>query len=163
MVTHAHSRATATASHSGKGSYARLAAMALASFLAMYVLMYAMVNTAGDIYPSFNQLYMAGLMAAPMVTIELLLMKGMYPNRRANVAIHLVSLAVFAACFLAIRQQAAITDRQFLQSMIPHHSGAILMCEKAPLQNPEIVDLCQTIIAGQQREIDQMRAMLQAR
>jgi uncharacterized protein (DUF305 family) len=28
--------------------------------------------------------------------------------------------------------QGAVGDDQFLRSMIPHHSGAILMCEQGP-------------------------------
>jgi uncharacterized protein (DUF305 family) len=44
--------------------------------------------------------------------------------------------------------------------MIPHHASAILMCEKANLQDPEMKDLCQSIILGQQEEIDQMKAKL---
>ena len=67
------------------------------------------------------------------------------------------------ALFLLIRQQVAISDRQFLRSMIPHHSGAILMCEGATLQDQRIKDLCKTIVAGQRSEIDQMRALLQER
>ena len=57
--------------------YLRLAAMIVLSFISMYVLMYAMVNTLGDVYNSLNQVYMAGLMTAPMVVIELRLMSGM--------------------------------------------------------------------------------------
>jgi uncharacterized protein (DUF305 family) len=45
--------------------------------------------------------------------------------------------------------------------MIPHHAGAILMCEQAPIQDAEIKTLCQSIIASQQDEIDQMKAKLQ--
>jgi uncharacterized protein (DUF305 family) len=45
--------------------------------------------------------------------------------------------------------------------MIPHHAGAILMCEEAELQDAEIEELCDTIIAGQQAEIDQRKAKLQ--
>ena len=44
--------------------------------------------------------------------------------------------------------------------MIPHHAGAILMCGRAPVKDPEIRSLCATIIKGQQQEIDQMSAML---
>jgi hypothetical protein len=51
--------------------YARLALMAALSFVAMYVLMYAMVAEWRDVYPNINQAYMAALMAAPMVVIEL--------------------------------------------------------------------------------------------
>ena len=59
-----------------------------------------------------------------------------------------------------IRQQAAIGDKSFLTSMIPHHAGAILMCERAPIQDAEIKKLCGEIISSQQREIDQMKSML---
>ena len=44
--------------------------------------------------------------------------------------------------------------------MIPHHAGAILMCEKASLANSATKELCRNIIASQQAEIDQMKAML---
>ena len=43
--------------------------------------------------------------------------------------------------------------------MIPHHSGAILMCTEAQLQDAEIRKLCEGIIAGQQQEIDQTNAI----
>jgi uncharacterized protein (DUF305 family) len=71
-----------------------------------------------------------------------------------------VSVLAGVVFFTFIRQQVAISDQQFLRSMIPHHSGAILMCEGASLDDRRIKDLCKTIIAGQQAEIDQMRAML---
>jgi uncharacterized protein (DUF305 family) len=44
--------------------------------------------------------------------------------------------------------------------MIPHHGGAILMCEEAQIQDPEIKQLCKNIISGQQAEINQMKAKL---
>lgn len=44
----------------------------------MYLLMYAMVNTVDNVYVNVNQVYMASLMTAPMVIIELLVMRGMY-------------------------------------------------------------------------------------
>lgn len=84
----------------------------------------------------------------------------MYRDRRLNMLIAAGSLLAGLAFFLLIRQQAAITDAQFLRSMIPHHAGAILMCEQAPIQNAEISELCQQIIASQQSEIDQMKAIL---
>jgi len=95
-----------------------------------------------------------------MVVIEMLLMSGMYHNKRLNGVIMAVSVLAGMAFFTFIRQQVAISDRQFLRSMIPHHSGAILMCEGASLEDQRIKDLCKTIVAGQQAEIDQMRAML---
>ena len=126
----------------------------------MYVLMYAMVNTFANVYGNLNQFYMAGLMAAPMVVIELALMVSMYGDRKRNVTITAVSLVALGAFWIAIRQQTAITDRQFLRSMIPHHAGAILMCEKASIRDPEIKKLCVAIVSSQRSEIDQMKAKL---
>lgn len=140
--------------------YRRLALMAVLSFAAMYVLMYSMVNTFDNVLPSLNQFYMAGLMAAPMVFIELALMGMMYPNKRANVAIGAASVILGLAFWLAIRTQAGIGNEQFLKSMVPHHAGAILMCEKADVTDQEIRKLCAQIIMSQQFEIDQMKALL---
>ncbi len=47
--------------------------------------------------------------------------------------------------------------------MIPHHSGAVLMCKEASLKDPELRDLCygpKGIIASQIREVEQMKAIL---
>lgn len=140
--------------------YPHLGIMAALSFVAMYVLMYAMVNTFGDVFMNVNQVYMAALMTAPMVVIELVVMRAMYHKATLNLVLIVASLAAGVACFLLIRQQGAVGDRQFLRSMVPHHSGAILMCREASLQDDEIRTLCQEIIAGQQREIDQMNAIL---
>lgn len=143
--------------------YWRLVLMSALSFVAMYILMYAMVDSFSSVYNSFNQAYMAGLMTAPMVVIELAVMQGMYSNRRLNVLIGLGAVVFGAICFGLIRQQTAISDRQFLRSMIPHHSGAILMCTEASLDDPRIKELCTAIIASQRAEIDQMKALLAER
>jgi uncharacterized protein (DUF305 family) len=140
--------------------YRHLLIMAVLSFISMYILMYAMVNTVGNVYNNLNQLYMAGLMTAPMVLIELIMMRAMFQNQRYNALIIATSVVAGLVFFLLIRQQAAISDRQFLRSMIPHHAGAILMCEQAPLDDPEVKALCESIILSQQEEIDLMKAKL---
>ena len=126
----------------------------------MYILMYAMVNTIGNVFNNFNQFYMAGMMTAPMILIELFLMRAMYQDKRRNMLIIAVSIIAGLAFFFFIRQQTAVSDKQFLRSMIPHHAGAILMCEQASIQDTEIKALCRTIISSQQAEIDQMKAIL---
>lgn len=64
--------------------YGRLALMTAVSFIAMFILMYAMVDRFDSVYPNVNQFYMAGLMAAPMVIIELFVMRAMYPDTKMN-------------------------------------------------------------------------------
>ena len=140
--------------------YKALAIMAILSFACMYILMYSMTNTIQNVFPNLNQFYMAGLMAMPMIIIEIVLMRHMYMNSKLNLAIVSIGSVALITFYMLIRHQTGVSDRQFLRSMIPHHSGAILMCEKANIQDPEIKKLCEEIIASQQREIEQMKTKL---
>lgn len=146
-----------------QGHYGRLLLMTGLSFVAMYALMYAMVDQWANVYNNVNQFYMAGLMAAPMLLIELWLMSSMYPDRRRNLTLAALTVAFMMFCWWGIRTQAAVTDKQFIRSMIPHHAGAILMCEENRLKDPELVKLCQDIIASQTQEIAQMKQLLAER
>jgi hypothetical protein len=140
--------------------YRKLIIMAILSFIAMYIFMYSMVNTFNNVFPNINQFYMAGLMAMPMVIIEIILMSSMYGNKKLNALIIGSSVLLLVLFFIAIRQQAGVSDKQFVKSMIPHHSGAILMCNEANLKDPELKKLCEEIRVSQQREIEQMKAIL---
>lgn len=143
--------------------YPRFFIMIGLHFIAMYIFMYAMVNAFENVFNSFNQVYMAALMTASMILIELPLMRSMYPSKKLNIVIFAAGLLVLLGSWFAIRQQTAITDRQFLRSMIPHHAGAILMCREASIEDAEIRQLCREIISSQQSEIEQMKAMLDRR
>ena len=156
MAEHAHSGRR----HQSDSHYGRFLVMIAVSFIAMYGLMYAMVNSADNVRLNFNQFYMAGLMTAAMVLIELSLMGGMYQNKRLTTAILATAAIALIVFWMFTRQQVAISDKQFLKSMIPHHAGAILMCKRASISDTEIKRLCQGIIAGQQSEIDLMKAKL---
>ena len=65
----------------------------------------------------------------------------MYENRTLNLTVAVLAVLAGIAFFGLIRYQTAVTDRQLVRSMIPHHAGAILMCEQAPIQAQEIKDL----------------------
>ena len=150
------------AMHEGRGHYARLLAMVALSYVAMYLLMYAMVDRLDNVYNNVNQAWMAGLMAAPMLVIELTLMRGMYPDRKKNALLLAAGILVAVVCWLMIRQQTAVTKNQFLRSMIPHHAGAILMCEERKGRDgPEVQALCAEILASQRDEIRTMEKLLQ--
>jgi len=142
--------------------YKRLVIMAALSFICMYVLMYSMVNTFSNVFNNVNQFYMAGLMTMPMIIIEIVVMSSMYMNKKINLAIISASAIMLIVFFFFIRQQTAVGDKEFLKSMIPHHAGAILMCEGANITDPEIKELCKAIRSSQQQEIDQMKAKLKA-
>jgi uncharacterized protein (DUF305 family) len=147
-------------SRRGESHYRHLLMMTVISFVAMYILMYAMVDRLANVYMNVNQVYMAGLMAASMVIIELAVMRAMYHDKRRNVAILAASTLALGAFWIMIRQQTAVSDRQFMRSMIPHHAGAILMCTQASVRDAEIKRLCGDIVSSQQSEIDFMTAKL---
>ena len=58
---------------------------------------------------------MAGLMTAPMIIIEISLMKMMYMNKKINAAILITSMVASIGFFKMIRQQTPITDQQFTE------------------------------------------------
>ena len=125
------------------------------SFVVMYAAMFTMIDGWGDFRNNLNMFYMTITMWAPMGIIMLLAMRGMYRNTKANVAMLVVFAVLAVASFTATRTQALIGDVPFIDSMIPHHSGAILMCREADLSDPELLQLCDDIAAGQRAEIEQ--------
>ena len=143
-----------------KGSYAMFGLELVIDFVIMYFVMYTMINSTGELFLNVNNLYMTLMMVAPMAIVMLLTMRSMFPSSAINRAIVMAAVVVFGTSFAAMRTQAAVGDVQFLRSMIPHHSGAILMCEQASLANPKIIALCAQIIPAQQAEIAQMKAIL---
>ena len=126
----------------------------------MYFVMFTMIDTAGHFYHNVNTLWMTLMMVAPMAILMLLTMASMYSNRRLNLALYTGFAGVLLLSFAAMRTQALVGDQQFLRWMIPHHSGAVLMCREASLGDPEIVALCGRIVESQKAEIAQMERIL---
>lgn len=141
-------------------SYRNLAFELILDFIIMYLVMYTMIATLDHFYFNLNNVYMTLMMVAPMTILMLVMMRSMYQNKRANLIIAIGAVVIFAASFYAMRSQAAIGDKELIRGMIPHHSGAILMCEQASLTDPELVALCDEIVEAQEREISQMQAIL---
>lgn len=130
------------------------------SLVVMYFVMFTMIYSLGEFYNNLNMLYMALMMAAPMGILMLWMMGAMFRNSRLNVILDVTFGIVFFLAYLGVRSQALVGDNQFLRSMIPHHSGAILMCEQASIQDPAIKSLCDDIIVSQKQEIAQMKQLL---
>ncbi len=147
--------------HDERHTYRGLVAELAIDFVIMYLVMYTMIATLDHFHFNLNNVYMTLMMVAPMAIVMLLAMRSMFPSRRANVIVVSAAMLLFAAAFAAMRTQAAVGDRPFLRSMIPHHSGAILMCREARISDPEIASLCRQIVEAQEREIAQMEAILE--
>ena len=146
--------------HERHGAYRELLLMAVGAFVTVYMLMYMMVDASADVYLNLNQLYMAAMLTAPMVVLELSLMRSMFPSRRANAVIVAGAALTLIVSMALLRRQIGVSDRELLRSMIPHHSAAVLMCERARLQDAQIEELCRGIAFSQQTEIDWMKQKL---
>ncbi len=153
--THSHQADQSMA----RRNYAILAVSFFVMLLIMYLVMFAMIYSLGEFVQNVNFFYMALMMATPMTAMMPMMMPSMYPSRMLNLAIYGLSALLFVGALAAIRAQAMVGDSQFLRSMIPHHSGAILMCKKAQLADEEVRRLCAQIIRSQSEEIDQMQAI----
>ncbi|MCZ4432164.1 DUF305 domain-containing protein [Agrobacterium sp. SOY23] len=150
-----HRGKTRSASH----PYAAFALNMALSLVVMYLVMFSMIDGWSDFRNNLNMLYMALTMVAPMGILMLATMGRMYPNKRLNLFLHAGLALLFVMAFTATRSQTLIGDRQFIASMVPHHSGAILMCRKSAITDPELMALCSEISRGQRVEIEQMNAI----
>lgn len=133
------------------------------STIIMYLVMFEMIRGSGEFIQNINFFYMALTMAMPMGVLMLLMMGSMYADKRLNLILYAALALTFVLALAAVRTQALVGDRQFVRSMIPHHSGAILMCNQASIRDPEIRDLCfkpNGIVQSQEREIEQMKQIL---
>ncbi|MBS4049275.1 MAG: DUF305 domain-containing protein [Alphaproteobacteria bacterium] len=143
-----------------KSHYLRFAAELAVDFVIMYLVMYTMINSLSNFHFNLNNVYMTLMMVAPMALVMLVAMRSMFPIQRLNWTIVAVAALVFIGSYVGMRTQAAVGNAEFVRSMIPHHSGAILMCREAAITDAELADLCQQIIKSQQEEIDQMERIL---
>ncbi len=140
--------------------YTRLGLNLAISTVIMYFVMFTMIDGLGDFYNNINMFYMALMMVAPMAILMILMMGSMYHNRKLNVGICAGFTALFVLAFIGMRAQTSVGDIQFVRSMIPHHSGAILMCRESSIADAELRQLCDEITTGQRAEIEQMERIL---
>lgn len=143
-----------------KSHYGSYAVNLLISAVIMYLVMFTMIDGLGDFYNNIGNVYMTLMMVAPMAVLMLLMMGPMYSNRKLNLVLYAAFAAMFVLAFAAMRTQALVGNEQFVRSMIPHHSGAILMCEQASITDPELIALCGRIVQAQKEEIAQLKTIL---
>lgn len=143
-----------------KNAYASLAVQTILSGIVMYFVMFVMIDSTSSFYNNLNMFYMTLMMVAPMVVLMILAMLHMFPSKPANVLLIAIAVVAFLGSFALIRTQTTIGNTAFVRSMIPHHSGAILMCQQASLSDAELKALCGEIVKSQQQEIEQMKQIL---
>lgn len=144
-----------------KGNYTKFVGMLVASFIAMYITMYLNTYEIDHVYFSLTRFYMSCLGIAAMAIIMFVAMRGMYQNKKKNVAIIVVSISLFIGALSLVRdQKSTVGDVLWMKAMIPHHSIAILTSERADIKDPEVKKLANDIIEAQRKEIDEMKAMI---
>ena len=143
------------------GNYKKFGLMLAASFIIMYAVMFLNVAEINHIFLSLTRAYMAVLMVSSMAVMMLLMMPAMYKNKKLNMIIITSGIAVFALSLTFLRNQIPVQDEQYMKAMIPHHSSAILVSKNASLNDPELQKLAREIITSQEKEISQMKSILQ--
>jgi hypothetical protein len=142
-------------------SYARFGVTLVLSLALMFLATLSLIRTLDHFVLNLSNFWMALIMVAGMGVVMVVVMWRMLPNPVGNAAL-LVGLGVlFVGALYLGRTSALVGDRQFLESMIPHHSRAILLCEEASISDPEILTLCQQIVRTQREEINQMQRLLE--
>tara|TARA_R110000744_G_scaffold153733_3_gene268168 strand:+ start:9665 stop:10156 length:492 start_codon:yes stop_codon:yes gene_type:complete len=143
-------------------NYTKFVLMLVASFVAMYITMYLNTYAIDHVYFSLTRFYMSCLGISTMAIIMFVAMRNMYKNKKKNIAIVAGSVLLFVGALGLVRTQAPIVgDILWMKAMIPHHSIAILTSERADIKDPEVKKLANDIIKAQEREIEEMKAMIQ--
>lgn len=143
-----------------KSNYGKFAIMMGTSFIIMYAVMFLNTDVFDHVMLSHTRTYMTILMVAPMAFTILLFIWGMYTNKKMNFIILGLSVIIFIIALVGLRQQTLIGDEQWMKAMIPHHSSAIMVSQKAHLKDPEAIKLAEEIIEAQEREIAKMKKMI---
>ena len=134
--------------------------MIATSTVVMFALMYSTVYVLDHIWWSQTKLWMALYMGATMAVIMLAFMLKMYPDKKTNAAILIVSVVVFGVSLFLARSQDTVGDVAWMKAMIPHHSIAILTSERAHISDPRVRQLADEIIEAQRREIAEMEVLI---
>jgi uncharacterized protein (DUF305 family) len=142
-------------------NYGKLGLVIAVNAVVMFLLTYVLIADIDHFYPNINRMYMTVIMVSPMVILMMLVMRSMYQNKTLNIVLYTLFVVLFVAGVALARTQTPVGDEQFLRSMIPHHSSAIVMCEQADITDPEIADLCEEIVRVQKEEIAIMKEFLE--
>ncbi|WP_311199814.1 DUF6692 family protein [Jannaschia sp. M317] len=166
-MVHDTTRKGAAGSHdkSGDGGpnwkmYGNLLAMVVTSTVVMYFFMYWNIYRLSDFWLSETRAYMSMLMFGTMLAIMLSFMLHMYKTRWLNLTLYAASLAIFALGLWLVRSQITVQDESWMKSMIPHHSIAIMVSERAAITDPRARKLADEIIAAQEKEIAEMEWLI---
>jgi hypothetical protein len=135
--------------------------MFIGSFIIQYLLMSSiMVNNISDVTNSLGKFYMSIIMGLYMIVVEVMMHDHQYDVLSTK---YYVIFGVLLVVFITLyRTQQFITDKQYLEGMIEHHSMAILTSNKIleKTDNYNVAKLAKEILQKQQDEIIVMKDLL---
>ncbi len=142
-------------------NYLKFFAMIGTSMIAMFFLMYTHSYQIIDhFWFSETRLFMTMIMGGSMIIIMLLYMLQMYKNRKMNIAILAFGVILIAGSLWLVRSQITVTDTDYMEGMIPHHSIAILTSERSQIKDVRVRELADKIIKAQRKEIMEMHWLI---
>ena len=110
------------------------------------------IDKLDDFRFSLNDFYMTGLMTGWM-----LFFMGFFT---LNIHKAIGGLMIVLIFFALIRTQLFVTEIQFLNGMIPHHSMAVMMSKRLEKKPNSVQHLLDQIIQSQEKEIIIMKSYL---
>ncbi|WP_205679279.1 DUF305 domain-containing protein [Brumimicrobium aurantiacum] len=144
-----------------KSNYTKFILMLICSAISMYITMYFNTYEFSHVYFSWTRMYMTLIGIGGMAIIMFLFMRKMYTNKGKNTAIIVGSLILMSISTFLVRQQIPVEDVRWMRAMIPHHSIAILTSKNAEISDPEVKKLAEDIIEAQEKEIKEMKKMIE--
>lgn len=135
--------------------------MFIGSFIIQYLLMsLIMVNNISDFTNNLGKIYMSIIMGLYMILVEVMMHDHQYDI--FSMKYYLIFGSLLVVFILLYRTQQFITDKQYIEGMIEHHSMAILTSNKilAKTDNYNVAKLAKEILQKQQDEIIVMKDLL---
>ena len=135
--------------------------MIISSFIIQYFIMPPfMVNSITDITFTLGNAYLSLFMGLLMGVVEIIMYDMRY--NVTSVKYYVSLFAASAACIYLYRCQIGVTDKQYLEEMIEHHSMALLTSERIvkKTDNYDVAALSKIILQTQTDEIIKMRDIL---
>jgi len=135
--------------------------MVIGSFIIQYVIMSAiMANSYVNITNSMGKFYLSSIMAFMMGILEVFMHD--FSHHTTHTSYYVPLFIGLALALILYRFQIGVTDKQYLNEMIEHHSMAILTSDEIlkKTSNYHVRRLASQIVEVQQAEIKQMKQMV---
>ena len=100
------------------------------------------------------------IMGGGMIVVMLLFMLKMYKSTTKNIIAIAIAFLLLAGGITLVRSRITVSDTDYMEGMIPHHSIAILTSERAQIKDVRVRQLADAIIVAQRREIKEMEWLI---